>query len=202
MHLRNWSAFWNDKAPLMHEQGDWIPCWKNPQCSACWSGCRYERNGCVATSGKALLTPQPAFSACPYRYIRDLFRFWNCCSNNSICLLSLEFNHPACVAEFLECRAQNKKNCKTCYCVTGVPLVELGSPNSEAVSSPSGVPFNEWQTRARDYKSSELDEVALVGSWAYMPPRAHPQQSESPPSVYYIGTLKYLGISAFLYNLL
>ena len=78
-----------------------------------------------------------------------------CSACNSITLL---------VSEFLECRAQNKKNCKTCYCVTGVPLVELGSPNSEAVSSPSGVPFNEWQTRARDYKSSELDEVALVGS--------------------------------------
>ena len=36
--------------------------------------------------------------------------------------------------------------------------------NSEGLPSPSDVPFHEWQTRARDYKSSELEEVALVGS--------------------------------------
>ena len=36
--------------------------------------------------------------------------------------------------------------------------------NSEGLPNPSDVPFNEWQTRASDYKSSELEEVALVGS--------------------------------------
>ena len=55
---------------------------------------------------------------------------------------------------------------------------------SPQLGGPSAVSFNEWQTRARDYKSSELEEVALVRSWVGMPPRAHPLQSESLPSVY------------------
>jgi len=56
--------------------------------------------------------------------------------------------------------------------------------NSEGLPSPSGVPFNEWQTRARDYKSSESDAVTFTTTWASLPPRAHLLLSESPPTLY------------------
>ena len=82
---------------------------------------------------------------------------------------------------FLEASELPSKQSRCCFQVAARQhRAQLSSRhgNTEGMSSPSGVPFNELKTRARNYIDTELDDtVTLARTRTGMPPRAHPAES-------------------------